>query len=70
VTHDESGRPCAKHQPMADVNEQIGGAVTIGARVPSSLATDLARLAKSADRTVSAEVRRALRLHVDRERRS
>jgi hypothetical protein len=55
---------------MADVNEQIGGAVTIGARVPSSLATDLARLAKSADRTVSAEVRRALRLHVDRERRS
>lgn len=38
--------------------------VYIGVRVPTDQAADLIRLAKRSDRTVSAEVRRAIRRHL------
>lgn len=43
--------------------------VQIGVRVPKEIAEEIQRIAESQDRTFSAEVRRALREHVKRERR-
>jgi hypothetical protein len=40
--------------------------VQIGAKVPAELATALAELANAGDRSVSREIRRAVREHVDR----
>lgn len=49
---------------MASVTETV----QIGVRVPKHIADELARIAESQDRTFSAEVRRALREYVQRER--
>lgn len=40
--------------------------VQIGAKVPAELAEAVARLADDGDRSISGEIRRAIREHVDR----
>jgi predicted transcriptional regulator len=54
----------AEHLNVSDVNPERK--VTVAARVPPELADAVAALADAGDRTVSREVFRALREHVDR----
>lgn len=50
--------------PRNGAEQMHEGTITLSARVPLSLARTFARFSSEADRTVSAEVRRAMRLYI------